>query len=213
MGLEPQAIKTENDADAVVGIAAGQSVNLASGAEVKLTDGTDDADIGAQNSAAGNGLQVLAARATAAVPTVTEGNVAFLSTDLSGQLRTLATTTPESPGNAVASHQQSLAIAAEGTADLTTAEAASKKLRAVVFSATAQCKAVLHTVDDAIESGAIETLLTSNVQPRAVMNAPHKDYIVLGANAGLDAFRLKVTNLEPSGGAAADVFATFYYED
>lgn len=60
---------------------------LAGAGAFRVSDGTDEAAVGANNSAAGNGLFVLPVRATASAPSLTEGNIGFLSVDLSGNLR------------------------------------------------------------------------------------------------------------------------------
>lgn len=116
--------------------------------------------------------------------------------------------TPTSPVN---SHVTSAALAAGSSVDLDTAEAASKKLaRAWVWS-SAPFRVRFYTVDNAVEStnpvgvGGGPAFQTFEFAP------PHRDYITLGATAGLDAFRAEVTNLHATD--AADVYAQFMYED
>lgn len=116
----------------------------------------------------------------------------------------------ETPTNPVLSYQTSAALAAGSSAALTTAEATSKKLRKVVVWSSVPFKATLHTVDNASES-AVKTVGGGQAAQAWTFDAPHRNYITLGATAGLDAFRVNVTNLDNN--TAADVYASFFYED
>lgn len=117
----------------------------------------------------------------------------------------------DTPTNPVNEYETSAALAAGSTADLSTSEVASKKLVQVTVWASVAYKAFIHTVDNDVES----------TDPVAVGGAPahtswawapsHRNYVTLGATAGLDAFRAKVTNLDDNN--AADVYAHFEMED
>jgi len=182
---------------------------------VQISNGTIEADVGAQNSDLTNGLLVMPVQANASAPTFTEGYNGFLSTDLSGQLRTLASVTEATPTTPTIEYDSGSAIAPAGTDTLDSASitAGTKKLRSVFFSATAQCKAELVKVENGVESGVLATLLTSNTHPSDDLPMPHQDFCTITNSAGADNFRLKVTNIEPAGGGNADVFATFFVNE
>lgn len=114
------------------------------------------------------------------------------------------------PVNPVISYQTSASLAAGSSVALTTAEAASKKLRQVIVWASVAFKATLATVDNAVES-AVKGVTGGPAFVPALFPLPHQNYLTLGATAGLDAFRVNVTNLDDSN--AADVYATFFMED
>lgn len=116
----------------------------------------------------------------------------------------------DTPVNPVLSYQTSSALAAGSAVALTTAEAASKKLSGVDVWASVAFKATITTVDNAVESG-VKGIGGGAAYKSWQFTAPHRNYITLGATAGLDAFRVNVTNLDNS--QAADVYAVFYYED
>jgi len=116
--------------------------------------------------------------------------------------------TPTNPVNAYVT----ISGLTAGSADhLTTPEAAGKKLAAVEVWSSVAFKAFLHTVDNSVEStnplvvGGGEAFQPFKYKPS------HRSYITLGTTAGLDAFRMKVTNLDDAN--AADIYATFHYED
>lgn len=117
----------------------------------------------------------------------------------------------DTPTNPVTNHQTSAALAAGSAVDLTTPEAASKKLALIQAWSSAPFRARVYTVDNAVEStdpvavGGSDSFGTYEFRPT------HRDYVTLGATAGLDAFRVEMTNLHATD--AADVYATFYYED
>jgi hypothetical protein len=117
----------------------------------------------------------------------------------------------DTPTNPVNEYETSAALAAGSTATLTTAEAGGKSLAAVEVWSSVAYKVVLHTVDDAVES--TDPIAIGGAQAHAAWNwnPTHRSYVSLTANAGLDAFRVKITNLDDSN--AADVYATFHYED
>lgn len=116
----------------------------------------------------------------------------------------------DTPTNPVVNTQTSAAVGSGSAVDLDTPEATSKKLTLVQVWGSNPFRARVYTVDNAVES----------TDPVAVGGAPawgtyefrptHRDYVTLGATAGLDAFRVEFTNL---GAAASDAYATFYYED
>lgn len=114
------------------------------------------------------------------------------------------------PVNPVTSYQTSAAVAAGAVGVLTTAEAAAKKLRQVVIWASVAFKATLTTVDNAIES-AVKGIGGGPAFVPCTIAPPASNYVTLGTTAGLDAFRVNVTNLDDLN--AADVYAVFSYED
>lgn len=116
----------------------------------------------------------------------------------------------DTPTNPVVSYQTSSALAAGSSVALTTAEAASKKLTRVTVWSSVAFKATLTTVDNAAES-AVKGIGGGQPNQPYIWQARHRNYITLGATAGLDAFRVNVTNLDNT--QAADVYAVFEYED
>ena len=140
-------------------------------------------------------------------------NYQALSTNASGRLQVdiISGAGESTPTNPVVSYQTSAALAAGSTASLTTPEATSKKLRMVCLWSSVAFKAAIHTVNNATESTDPVAVVGAESMGTVCWNSPHRNYVTLGATAGLDAFRAKVTNLDDSN--AADVYATFYYED
>lgn len=117
----------------------------------------------------------------------------------------------DTPTNPVNTHVTSASLAAGASVDLDTAEAASKKLaRAWVWSSVPY-RVRFYTVDNAVESTNPVGVGGGAAFQSFEFKPPHRDYITLGATAGLDAFRAEVTNLH--GTDAADVYAQFMYED
>ena len=133
-------------------------------------------------------------------------NYQALSVDSTGALNVVV----GSVTNPVISAQTSAALAAGAAAALSTAEAAAKKLRKVIVWSTVAIKVTLTTVDNAVESG-VKAVGGAQAFNEWVYDDPSKAYITLGTTAGLDAFRANITNLDDAN--AADVYATFYYED
>jgi hypothetical protein len=114
------------------------------------------------------------------------------------------------PTNPVIDTQTSALVAVATPTDIDTAEAANKRLVKIDIFASVSWKGEVFTVDNAIESSRLG--VTGGSPHKSVQWVPpHPDYIQLGATAGLDAFRLKVTNLDDN--QAADFHAVFYFED
>ncbi len=117
----------------------------------------------------------------------------------------------ETPTNPVNNYQTSASLAAGSAVDLTTPEAASKKLTAVEVWSSVAFRARVYTVDNAVESTDPYAVGGGQGFTSWQWKPPHRNYVTLGATAGLDAFRVEVTNLDDN--LAADVYATFHYED
>jgi hypothetical protein len=101
------------------------------------------------------------------------------------------------------------ATASGAEEDLTGAEAASKKLAGVDVWCSQRFKFTVHTVDNGVESG-ILGIGGGDASQGVSWRPPHRDYVQLGATAGLDAFRVVVKNL---GNLAADTHAVIFAED
>ena len=86
------------------------------------------------------------------------------------------------------------------------------KLVAVLMSASVPLKGELKTVLNGVESSTILTMF-SIAGGNGMLLMPNKDFItqVEDATPGLDGFRLTVTNLDNEN--AADVYATFFYDE
>lgn len=116
----------------------------------------------------------------------------------------------DTPTNPVIERITSASLAAGGSVDLDSSEAAAKKLTKVVVWASVPFKAEIHTVDNGVESSVLACGGGQALDPWD-FEPTHRDYITLGNTAGADNFRVAVTNLDNS--TAADVYATFTYED
>jgi hypothetical protein len=114
------------------------------------------------------------------------------------------------PTNPVNDVQSLTALAAQTPTDLDSSSADSKRLTQIEITSSAPFVAELRTVDDGTPSG-IVAMLGGPAHACFVYVPPHPDYIQLGANAGLDAFRLNIENLDNN--QAADVQVVYHYED
>ncbi len=117
----------------------------------------------------------------------------------------------DTPTNPVNNYQTSAALAAGGEVDLTTPEAAPKKLARIEVWCSVAYRARVFTVDDAVESTDPVGVGGGQAHQGWTFEPTHREYIQLAANAGLDAFRVEFVNLDDN--QAADVYATFHYED
>jgi hypothetical protein len=116
----------------------------------------------------------------------------------------------DTPTNPVTNTQTSTAVAAGATANVDSAEAASKKLAWIDVWSSVAWKGEIFTVDNGSES--TRKGITGGPPMEATFWKPsHRNYITLGATAGTDAFRLKFTNLDDTN--AADAHVIFHYED
>lgn len=117
----------------------------------------------------------------------------------------------DTPTNPVTSYVTIAGLTAGSVDTLTTPEAAAKKLAQVEVWASVAFKAFVHTVDNGSESASPIAVGGGQAFAPFIWKAPHRNYATLGTTAGLDAFRVKITNLDDAN--AADVYATFHYED
>jgi hypothetical protein len=109
-------------------------------------------------------------------------------------------------------HSTSASVAAGGQADLDATQISSGltgKLVQVIIASSVPFKATLHTVTNAAPSGVLVTWIGRAVDTTFT----HKKFITVAQNAGagLDSFRITITNLDTS--EAADVYATFFYDE
>lgn len=111
-------------------------------------------------------------------------------------------------------HDSSLAVAAGNPADLDSAQIPSGltgKLVAVVMASSVPLKGELKTILNGVESSVIMTIFSKAGQ-NGIVFLPNKSFVTQAESvtAGLDGFRLTVTNLDNEN--AADVYATFFYD-
>ncbi len=109
-------------------------------------------------------------------------------------------------------HSTSASLAAGGQADLDAAQITSGltgKLVQLVLTSSIPFKAQLKTVTNNSESGALVTWIDRHVD----FTLAHKKFISVAhdGGAGIDTFRVTITNLDTS--EAADVYATFFYDE
>lgn len=120
------------------------------------------------------------------------------------------------PGSEAASpqssHTSSASVAAGGTATLDSAQVTSAKvgqLLQVIVAASVAWKAALYVVDGGVQS-ALKAVWFSN-GPFDGRFAARAFTVTGNASAGLEGFRVIVTNLDTS--EAADVYATFLWDE
>lgn len=111
-------------------------------------------------------------------------------------------------------HDSALAVAAGSPSDLDSTQIPSGltgKLVAVLISSAVPLKGELKTVLNGIESS-VKATIFSQAGDNGWIKLPHKDFVTQAENvtAGLDGFRITVTNLDNE--LAADVYATFFYD-
>lgn len=109
-------------------------------------------------------------------------------------------------------HATSSALAAGSNVDLDSDQINSGltgKLTHLMVASSVPCKAQLYTVSNGVASSVLATWFT----PQRPFLDIYKGYITVAhdATAGLDGFRVNVTNLDPAN--AADVYVTFFYDE
>lgn len=120
------------------------------------------------------------------------------------------------PDSIQITHDSSASVAAGGTGDIDTAQINSSltaKLMQVVCAGTVAWKAELKTVTNAVESSTLHTWFGGPGIGSGDFVPVTKEAFTVAqdAGAGLDAFRVTMTNLDTS--EAADLYATFIYDE
>jgi len=106
-------------------------------------------------------------------------------------------------------------LAAGGTTDLDSAQIGSTltgKLVALLMTASVPLKGELKTVLNGVESAVLLTFF-SRAGESVPLNMPNKDFFTQAESvtAGLDGFRVTVTNLDTT--QTADVYVTHFYDE
>jgi hypothetical protein len=114
--------------------------------------------------------------------------------------------------SATRTHSTVASVAAGGQVDLDASQISSGltgKLMQVIIASSVPFKAELKTVTNAVGSGVLVTWIDRSVDTTFV----NKKFITVAENvgAGIDTFRLTITNLDTA--EAADVYATFFYDE
>jgi hypothetical protein len=109
-------------------------------------------------------------------------------------------------------HATSASLAAGGEVDLDAAQITSSltgKLIQIIITSSVPFRAQLKTVTNGVESGALVTWIDRHVD----CTFAHKKFLTVAhdGGAGLDTFRVSIKNLDTS--EAADVYATFFYDE
>ena len=141
-------------------------------------------------------------------------NYQVLKTDAAGELQVDVLTGggAEAPTTPVTEALTSAALAAGAAATLDTLDIPTKKLWALTASATVPMKIVLSTVANSVATTKNVFFVGAGDPFVFVPPVRLRDfYTVGGATAGIDAFRVVITNLDAS--EAADVYASFAYAD
>ena len=118
------------------------------------------------------------------------------------------TDTPANPANA---YVTSAALAAGSSANLSTADLGAKKLAQVEVWASVAYKAAVHTVANGTPSTDPIAIGGGDAMHAWEWRSPHRDFAAVTSSAGVDGFRVVVTNLDDAN--AADVYATFHVQD
>jgi hypothetical protein len=117
---------------------------------------------------------------------------------------------PPAPANPVNDSQTSVAVAPATPTDIDGLDDDNRKLAWIDIWSSVAYKAEIFTVDNAVESS--RKGVTGGSAHEGVQYIPeHEDFIQVGATAGVDAFRVKVTNLDDN--LAADFHVVFHYND
>lgn len=195
----------------------GVTVNLGANNDVTIT-GSVDTELPAAVAAADDLANPTAPQVLSHLMGFDSGNTNWnrVEVDDAGHLQvdvltgggTDAPTNPVISG-ADATTPTNVAAGAEG--DIDTPEAASKKLALMQVWSSVAFRCRVYTVDNGVEStdpvavGGAVAFGTFEFRPT------HRDYVTLGATAGLDAFRAEVKNLDDN--QAADFYMVAHYED
>lgn len=117
----------------------------------------------------------------------------------------------DTPTNPVNAYVTSAALAAGASANLSTADLGAKKLSQVEVWASVAYKAAVHTVSNGVVSTDPIAIGGGEAMHGWEWKAPHRDYAAVTSTAGVDGFRVVMTNLDDAN--AADVYATFHVQD
>lgn len=115
-----------------------------------------------------------------------------------------------SPTAPINKYVTSAALAAGSAATLSTGEIGAKRLTAVEVWASVAYKAELRKVLNAVVDTDPSVIGGGQAFQSFAWKTPHPDYVATTASAGLDEFRVTVTNLDDAN--PADVYASFHYE-
>lgn len=157
--------------------------------------------------------QVVNAAAAGFLQFGTDGtNYQALAVDAAGNLQVDVLTGggSDTPTNPVTNTQTSTAVAVATDTDIDSAAADDKKLAWIDIWASVAWKGEIFTVDNAVESTR-KGLCGGPAHTYCKFEPTHRNYITLGNTAGLDAFRVKVRNLDDNN--PADFHVVFHYED
>ncbi len=117
---------------------------------------------------------------------------------------------PPAPTNPVNDSQTGVAVAVATPTDIDGLDDDNRKLAWIDVWASVAWKGEVFTVDNAVESS--RKGVTGGPPMTSVQYIPlHEDFIQVGATAGVDSFRLKVTNLDDN--LPADFHVVFHYND
>ena len=111
------------------------------------------------------------------------------------------------------SHDSDVAVAVGGQATLDSSQVGVGKtghLLMAVVAGSVPWKAQLYTVSDGVASSVVATWFSANPTPIFQRNMVAVAY---SATAGLDGFRVVVTNLSPNPNDTADLYASFFWDE
>lgn len=141
-------------------------------------------------------------------------NYQVVLTDSSGALQVDVLSgggSPPAPTNPVSDSFTSVDVAAQSAAvDIDSTDDDNRKLAWIDIFSSVNWKGEVFTIDNAIESS--RKGVTGGPAMTGIQYIPvHEDFIQVGSTAGVDAFRLKVTNLDDN--LPADFHVVFHYND
>lgn len=138
---------------------------------------------------------------------LTSQHTAVGKRDSAGRLEVISSDAPTSPTNTYVT-DASIAIAA--TDNLDTGELGAVKLAGFEVTATTSFRAALYTINNGSASANPVAVCGGLAYQTCFLASPHRDYWQVAASAGVDGFRLAVTNTDVFNVASA--YAVFHTE-
>jgi hypothetical protein len=117
------------------------------------------------------------------------------------------TDTPTSPTN---TYVTSASLAAGSSANLDSGDLGAVKLSQVEVWTSVAYKAAIYTIANGTPSANPVAIGGGQPFQPFIWKAPHRNYASVSSSAGVDGFRVAITNLDDAN--AADVYATFHSE-
>lgn len=160
--------------------------------------------IAASYSASAKGLLMMGANSTTDFRAVSVNSSGRLQVDV---ISGAGSNTPTTPIN---TYVTSAALAAGSSANLDTGDLGAQHLSQVEVFSTVAFKAAVYTISNGVASANPIAIGGGPAFTPFTWKPPHINYAAVTSTAGIDGFRVAVTNLDDVN--AADVYATFHTE-